>query len=130
MKKRNPIVLQNLGILTKGMKVDPFMLMDEAEKLYISVKAIGPNETKVIFQDKEVKVCELPIIPLAIIIHVMKLKERWDENGDRLEQHYGLQMNTGTILADLKYFKNRHGGLDIISVKDFIDAVVETYYAH
>lgn len=123
--RKKYVSLQCLSVLEKGVKVDALDLIKEAEDLYLNVKAVGPEKTEVVFGEKVCKVKDIPIRMLAVVIHVMKLMGRWDQNNNRLEQHYGIEMRTEEILSDLKVFKNRHGSLDIITVDDFIDAVIK-----
>ena len=115
-------------LVVKKEEVDPFELMDTAESIYRSVKAIGINNTVIRYVDPEKgevreKGTEISNEMRALAAFIVKLVYRWSDNTGRLEDHYGLPTFIDSILGDTALFKRNRStaSLACISVLDVIN---------
>lgn len=115
-------------LVVKKEKVDPFELIDTAESIYRSVKAIGINNTVIWYKDSEKgkvfeKGSEISIEMRALAAFIVKLVYRWSDNTGRLEDHYGLPTFIDSILGDTPLFKRKRNAASLacISVLDVIN---------
>lgn len=119
--------LYELVILKK--RVDPFELLDTAKSIYISVKAVGINNTTIKYHTTHndcilKKGSEISLEMRALAAFIVRLYYRWnDDNMRRLEKHYEIPTTIADILSSTKLFKNSNSSKDLacISIKDVID---------
>ncbi len=135
MAKRNCSIdmstLYELMIL--GQRVDPFDLINTCEEFYVSIKAVGVEETTAFlyYSDEKQIVLKGKCIPEEIrgmAEWITILTRRWPDminnNTTRLDVHYGLTRPLSDVLGD-KVVKRDNNTLDILTIQNVIDTVVK-----
>lgn len=122
-RKVNIDVLYQFAMNRK--RVNEWDLTHAAECLYRSAKITGINETIVKYYDNTETIgfaSDCPERARAFAAFIVRLIYRWDDiQSGRLERHFGLSMDTQSILADTNIFQKNGTDLACVTVKQVID---------
>ncbi len=120
MKDINVQVL--IDFADKRKKVDPFVLVQQAEDYYKSIKILGIEKTSIAYDNCTAVGYAISPLARAFGLHIMRMIYRWDDlNGGRLEEHYRLDMPSSVILADTGVLKRNGADLACTNIDDMIN---------
>lgn len=91
-------------LVERAEEVDAWVIVDEAENLYKSIKILGVKNTDCFYDDENrernyIKATELSPLLRELAIQVSRRMNRWDDlSSGRMETHYGLPETAYTIL--------------------------------
>ena len=113
--------------------VNPFTLIKECKTLHLSIKALGIQNTGIVYYTSDCEVgTRMPAIQLSeyeqgiadLIVHL--LYRFTDYSSGRLEHHFGITTPLNILLVDLDFFDPKFvaDASKFCTIQDLIDALV------
>lgn len=118
--------LWNLTVNRK--RVDPWVLKDEAEALYESIKVVGVKDTVARIGDSEDTISgrEISYFTRAVVAFVVMLMNRWADNHEsmrRLKEHFELPISIADLLASTGIYTESDSVIPILKISDVVEKI-------